>query len=194
MNTESGFSRIDMRDALRRSRGLLWVEGVVLLLGGAASIIFPLAGGKALETLIAVVALVAGGAVLLRCCTGGFQHAGSALATGILSVLLGVALLAWPMEGLEALVLILAAFCLLRGIADLAGVPARSRVAPVLQVLSGIAGVVLAALLLAWFPSDALWAPGMLFGIELLFLSMPVLAVANAVSSRPAAAVDTDSA
>ncbi|MCH2136313.1 MAG: DUF308 domain-containing protein [Phycisphaerales bacterium] len=191
--TQRSDLRIDIRDALRRNRGLLWVEGFALLLGGIAAIIFPVAGGMALETLIAVIALVAGAATLVRCCTGGFEHVGSALATGVLSMALGAALLLWPIEGLEALVLILAAFCLIRGIADVIGSPARSKVAPVLQVISGVAGIVIAALLLIWFPTDALWAPGLLFGIELVFLSLPVLAVANAVSSTPAGAVETSS-
>ena len=185
---------MDIRDALRRNRGLLWFEGFALLVGGVASIIFPLAGGMALETLLGIVALIAGAALLIRGCTGGFEHRGGVLVTGMLSALLGVALLLWPGEGLEAMVLILAAFCLLRGLADLAGIPARSHVAPVLQMISGVVGVILAALLLLWYPNDALWAPGLLFGIELLFLAMPVLAVASAVSVQPARKVDVESA
>ena len=185
---------IDIRDALRQHRGLLWFEGIALLVGGVASIIFPLAGGMALETLLGVIALLAGGATLLRGCLGGCEHCGSVLMTGLLATLLGIALLVWPMEGLEAMVLLLAAFCLLRGIADLAGIPARSQIAPVLQMISGLAGVVLAALLLVWYPYDAMWAPGLLFGIELLFLAMPVLAVASAVSVRPARKVNVEQA
>jgi uncharacterized membrane protein HdeD (DUF308 family) len=58
-------------------------------------------------------------------------------------------------------------------------------------MLSGVVGIVLAGLLMLWYPYDAIWAPGLLFGIELVFLSMPVLAVASAVSVRPAGKVDS---
>ena len=189
-----GESSIDIRDVLRQHRGLLWCEGFTLLLGGIALIIYPLAGGMVLETLLGVIALLVGGASLLRGCLGGCEHRGSVLVTGFLAAVLGVALLVWPLEGLEAMVLLLAAFCLLRGIADLAGIPARSQVAPVLQIISGLAGVVLATLLLVWYPHDVLWVPGLLFGIELMFLAMPVLAVASAVSVRPARRVDVKQA
>jgi uncharacterized membrane protein HdeD (DUF308 family) len=181
----------DIRDTLRRNRGLLWFEGFAMLLGGIACIVFPFAGGMALEMLIAVIALLSGGALFMRACTAGVEHRGSVLLTGLLSVALGAALLLWPMEGLEALVIILAIFCLMRGIADLSGVPARSQIAPVLQMLSGVVGIILAGLLMLWYPYDAIWAPGLLFGIELLFLSMPVLAVASAVSVQPAGKVDS---
>jgi uncharacterized membrane protein HdeD (DUF308 family) len=180
----------DVRDALHRGRGLLWFEGFMLLFVGVLAIVFPVATSFAIETVLGVIALVAGGIMLVRACTSGVEHRGGAVVSGVLMVALGGVLLAWPMDGLEAIVLLIAAFCLIRGISDLAGVPARSKVAPGLQMISGIAGIVLAILLVAWYPGDVAWVPGTLFGIELLFLSMPVLAIANAVSIAPARPVD----
>ena len=186
--------RQDLRSLMRAHRGLLWFEGVLLLVGGLAAIFFPVAAGLAIETVLGVVMLIVGGATLIRGCSRSTEHRGGTLVTGALAGALGVALLAWPMAGLEVLVLLIAGFCLIRGIADLSGVPARSKIAPGLQIVSGVAGIVLAALLLLWFPVDVLWAPGLLLGIELLMMALPVLAVANALSVEPATPVKTRAA
>jgi uncharacterized membrane protein HdeD (DUF308 family) len=176
----------DIREALRRGRAFLWIEGIAMCIAGLFAIAFPLAAGLAIERVLAVIALVVGGISMVRALTGCAEHAASTFGTGLLAVLLGLALLLWPIPGLEAVVLLIAAFCLLRGIADVMGVPARSNIAPGVQIFTGLASVVLGVLLLIWFPTDVLWAPGTLFGIELLFLALPVLAVANAVSVQPA--------
>ena len=178
----------DVREALHRGRAFLWFEGVALVVAGLLAIAFPLAAGLAIERVLAVIAMVIGVIAMLRAGTACAEHAASTFGTGLLTALLGVALLWWPVPGLEAMVLLIAAFCLLRGVADLAGIPARSTIAPGVQIVSGVAGIMLGGLLLIWFPTDVLWAPGMLFGIELLFLSLPVLAVANAVTAAPAGA------
>jgi uncharacterized membrane protein HdeD (DUF308 family) len=192
--THTADRSIDIRTVLHQGRAFLWMEGVLLLLGGVLAIAFPLAAAVAIETVLAVIALVIGGAAMARAAASCAEHARATFGTGVLGVLLGLALLLWPMQGLEVLVLLIAAFCLLRGLADVTGVPARSNIAPGVQIFSGLASVVLGVLLLIWFPADVLWAPGTLFGIELLFLALPVLAVANAVSVQPATAPsDTDS-
>jgi uncharacterized membrane protein HdeD (DUF308 family) len=64
---------------------------------------------------------------------------------------------------------------------DLVGKPSRSSTNAGLQVISGIAGILLGILLLIWYPNDAEWAPGLLFGIQLLFLGFATLAVWNAL-------------
>ena len=161
----------------------------MLLIGGVLAIVFPVCASYAVERVVAVLALAIGACMLVRACSSAVEHRGSVVVSGVLMGALGAVLLAWPLEGLEAIVLLMAAFCLIRGICDLAGVPSRSKIAPGLQMLSGVAGIVLAALLVVWYPGDVTWVPGMLFGIELLFLSLPVLAIANAVTVLPARSV-----
>ena len=90
--------------------------------------------------------------------------------------------------------LTMATFCILRGIMDMAGLPHRSSSTAGLQVFSGICGLVLGILLLLEWPSDAEWAPGLLFGVQLFFLGLGTLAVWNALDHPEVSGVSSEEA
>lgn len=189
--TSIGTTPAQVQELLRQGRGLLLFEGIVCLLGGLFAIMFPVIASEGLELMLGVLAVMLGVLGLLRSVAGGVEHRVSTALSAVLIGVLGVLLLMWPFEGLEALTLLLGIVSLIRGIADLTGFPHRSITSPGLQIISGIAGIVVAAMLFAWYPSDALWAPGLLFGIQLIFFGMMLMSLWSAVSGSVASPPDT---
>ena len=178
---------------LQQGRGLLLIEAIICLAGGALSVLFPVLASEGLEIMLGFICLGLGILSLIRSVMGGVEHRGATAATGVLLGVLGALLLIWPFEGLEALTLLLAAGVFVRGFADCTGVPHRSTIAPGLQIVSGIAGIIVGVLLVLWYPSDALWAPGLLFGIQLIFFGMMLytlwVAVGGVIADPPSLAV-----
>lgn len=185
----------DLRQIMREHRGFFLAEGIIFLIAGFFAVMLPFIASGILAIFIGWVGLVIG--VLLFARGFGLRHAedrGSIIITGLLFVILGLAVLLWPEAGLRGLTLFMAAFCILRGIMDLAGLPHRSSTTSGLQVFSGICGLLLGILLLLWYPNDAEWAPGLLFGIQLLFLGMGTLAIWNALDHPEVAGIPEDRA
>jgi uncharacterized membrane protein HdeD (DUF308 family) len=175
-----------VQELLRQGRGVLLFEAIICLVGGALAILFPVFASEGLELLLGVLCTMLGVLGIIRVIAGGVEHRGATLVTSIVIGVLGVLLLMWPFEGLEAITLVLAVGSLLRGIADVSGIPHRSVMAPGMQMISGIAGILVAVLLFWWYPNDALWAPGLLFGIQLLFFGMMLMTLWN-VACAPVA-------
>jgi uncharacterized membrane protein HdeD (DUF308 family) len=180
-----------VQELLRQGRGLLLFEGVLCLVGGMLAIIFPVIASEGLELMLGVLALMLGVLGLLRSVAGGVEHRLSTACSATLIGALGVLLLVWPFEGLEAITLVIGIVVIIRGLADLFGFPHRSVTSPGLQLISGVAGILVAILLFLWYPSDALWAPGLLFGIQLIFFGMMLMSLWSAVSGEVASPPET---
>jgi uncharacterized membrane protein HdeD (DUF308 family) len=175
-----------VQELLRQGRGVLLFEAVICIVGGAFAIFFPFIASEGLELMLGVLCTMLGVLGIIRVIAGGVEHRGATLATSIVIGVLGVLLLLWPFEGLEAITLVLAIGSLVRGIADLSGFPHRSVMAPGMQITSGVAGIVVGCLLFWWYPGDVLWAPGLLFGIQILFFGMMLMTLWN-ISGAPVA-------
>ncbi|MEE2719815.1 MAG: DUF308 domain-containing protein [Planctomycetota bacterium] len=172
----------DLRQIMRDHRGLFLAEGIVFLLLGALAIMLPLIASGILAYFIGWMALVVGILLFVRGFgLPGSEDRGTVVLTGGLFVVLGLLVVLWPWAALEGLTLCMAFFCILRGVMDVSGIPHRSSSTAGLQVVSGVAGLLLGGLLLLWYPEDAEWAPGLLFGIQLLFMGFGALAVWNAL-------------
>jgi uncharacterized membrane protein HdeD (DUF308 family) len=175
-----------VQELLRQGRGVLLFEAVICIVGGAFAILFPFIASEGLALMLGVLCAMLGVLGIIRVISGGVEHRGATLVTSMMIGALGVLLLMWPFEGLEAITLVLAIASLVRGIADLSGFPHRSVVAPGMQIISGVAGIVVAGLLFWWYPGDVLWAPGLLFGIQLLFFGMMLMTLWN-IAGAPVA-------
>jgi len=181
-----------VQELLRQGRGLLLFEGWVCLVGGLLAILFPVIASEGLELMLGVLAVMLGVLGLLRSVAGGVEHRLSTALSSILIGALGVLLLMWPFEGLEAITLVIGIVSLIRGLADLFGFPHRSVTSPGLQLISGVAGILVAGLLFLWYPSDVMWAPGLLFGIQLIFFGMMLLSLWSAVVGPTASPPETE--
>lgn len=166
--------------SLQQGWRTLAIAGVVVALLGSLAILLPLATGIAITYLV--------GALLVG---GGIVHAGHAftargwrgslwqLALAAVSIGAGLLLFVNPALGLLSLTLLVVAYLLVDGIAELgmslrmAGEPGRAWIA-----VSGALSLVLAGLLWAGFPATAAWAIGLLVGISLVTTGLSMVAVA----------------
>ena len=139
------------------------------------------------------MALVVGVLLLIRGAgVAGSEDRSSITITGVLFLILGLLVILWPSAGLEGLTLFMAAFCIIRGAMDLSGMPSRSSSTTGMQVFFGILEILLGVILLVRYPSDAEWAPGLLFGIQLLIMGICTLAVWNVLNQPEVSGVQPD--
>lgn len=159
-----------------RAMGIAWIAL------GALAIAVPLAASIAIELLVGVLLLLGGigqAAQMFR--VHGWGGRVLALLLGVLYGGAGLVLLAFPLEGLVTLTLVLA-LCLLG--AGLAKGVLAFRLRPEAGwggfLLSGILGVVLGLMLWLGLPSTATWAIGTLVGIDMIFGGLAIWGVVRA--------------
>ncbi|MDG2200135.1 MAG: DUF308 domain-containing protein [Phycisphaerales bacterium] len=185
----------DLRQIMREHRGLFLAEGIIFLILGCAAVVFAIFATYILANFIGWMSLVVGVLLFIRGVgLSSTDDRGSIILTGIMFAILGVVVISWPWAAMEGLTLFMAAFCILRGVMDVVGLPHRSSSTAGLQVFSGLCGIALGILLLLWFPYDAAWAPGLLFGIQLFFLGMGTLAIWNALDHPEVSGIPEDRA
>lgn len=164
-----GWSGTDVDEA-KESPGSLFALGVVMIMLGAAAVLFPLTATLATELVIGGVLLVAGifqsvVAFRQRRWRGFFF----ALVSGLLAVAVGVLLLLFPLAGILSLTLIVAAFFLLQGIFRIAhALRERPRPGFGWLLFSGVLSTALGALIFLQWPAAATWLLGLLVGLDLL--------------------------
>ena len=166
------------------------VGGVLIALLGLLALLAPFLTGIALSVLL-------GGALVV----GALVHLAAAFSVGsatgviwqvILGVVYGVAgisLLTNPIFGLATLTLLVIGFLVAEGVVQLVWAVAGSAGSRLGVGLSGIVSLLLAGLLWSGFPSTALWAIGVLFGVDLLVTGGAM--VVHGRSQRAVAVVET---
>lgn len=161
------------------TRPLAIAGGVVGLLGILA-ITFPVATGLSITFLLGALLVLSGvvhgaHAFTVRGWSGSLWQ----VTLGVVSVLAGVLLLVNPLVGLASLTLLVIAYLLVDGIAELlvslrmGGEEGRNWIAA-----SGVVSLALAALLWVGFPATAAWAIGLLVGASLLVTGISMVMVA----------------
>jgi len=165
-------------------RTLALAGGIVGLIGILA-MAFPLVTGLSLSLAIGAL-LVVGGIVhgVHAFSARGWRGSLWQIALAVVSVVAGIAVLAAPAVALITLTIALVAYLVVDGIAELAMAmrmpSSRGRTA---VAISGVVGLVLAALLWVGFPGTAAWAIGLLVGANLLVTGISMITVAMA--ARP---------
>lgn len=157
----------------------LAIAGGLITLLGLFAMLLPFAVGVAITYIVGAL-LVAGGLVHAGAVTaGGLRDSLWQLTLAAVTVGAGIILLVNPSLGLLSLTILVIAYLFVDGIAELgmslrmSGEPGRGWIAA-----SGALSFVLAGLLWAGFPSDAVWAIGMLVGISLFMTGLSMVAVA----------------
>ena len=179
----------EVQSAVSRSLHEHWVlylvEGIVLVVLGAAAIIVPPLATLAVTILIGWLFLISGAVGLYT--TIMMRHAPGfwwSLISAILGIAVGFLLLAMPLSGVFSLTLLLVAFFIIEGVASIMFSLEHKR------ELSGRWGWMLFSgivdLILAGLPSAAAWAIGLLVGINMVFGGSALIAMA--LHARTAAA------
>jgi uncharacterized membrane protein HdeD (DUF308 family) len=177
MASEQPFSSTDVRSAVSRAIhqhwGLFLSEGIVLILLGTFAVLIPEVASVAATVVFGWILLISGVVGLIAT----FRAQGSpgfvwSLISAILAIAAGVVLLSMPVRGALTLTAVLIAFLLVEGLATVLFAlehrkGSSGRWSWVLT--SGIVDLVLGLMLLAGLPGTAVWALGLLIGINMIF-------------------------
>ncbi len=170
----------EVREGLARGWKGLMTVGVVAILIGCIAILVPAVAAVGTAIFIGIILLIAG--VFLVAAAFSAHTIGSVvlrLIWAILTVLVGVWLIAEPHNGTLTLTLILGIYFLFMGLTRIAvAFAGRGQPGAGLVGLSGFAGLLIGILVLAKFPSSADWAIGLLVGIDLIFAGWTLTSVA----------------
>ncbi|NQT22709.1 MAG: HdeD family acid-resistance protein [Candidatus Omnitrophica bacterium] len=174
-----------MSDIMRQTKGWFLGAGIILIILGAVAISVPLAVSIAVEILFGWIFVLSGVVTII--------HSFRALNSGkcILRLLIGIAYLAigimflmHPMQGVLTLTLLLAILFAFQGITQVA-VALRLRPLPNWgwMLVSGIAALILAAIIFSGYPGNVAWILGLLVGINLIFSGWTMLMLSSAVDT-----------
>ena len=156
--------------ALRKEWWWFLLLGLLLIVSGSIAISYAFLASVAVITLFGFLLVLGGIAqVVAAFWIGRWSGFAISLLAGILYIVVGGLTVARPVEGLEALTLLIGAFLLVGGIF-------RSVAAMTLRLhhwgwllLNGLITVLLGLMILADWPESSLWVIGLFVGIDILF-------------------------
>jgi uncharacterized membrane protein HdeD (DUF308 family) len=177
--------------AIHEHWGLFLTEGIILVILGIAAIALPPIATLAFTIIIGWVFLISGVVGLFT--TFWARHVPGfwwSLISAIIGIAAGVVLLLWPITGTLSLTLLLIAFFFIEGIVSIMyAIEHRNQLTGRWgwMLVSGIIDLILAGIIFAGLPETAVWALGLLVGINMLFGGAALIAMALA-ARRPASA------
>jgi uncharacterized membrane protein HdeD (DUF308 family) len=176
---------------------LFLVEGIILVILGLAAIVIPPLATLAVTILLGWLFLISGVTGLIT--TVWMRHAPGfwwSLISAILAIAAGISLLLWPLLGILSLTSLLIAFFVIEGVASIMFALEHKREISGRwgwMLVSGIADLILAVIILAGLPSTAAWAVGLLVGINMLFGGSALIAMAmHARANDPRSTAQTN--
>jgi uncharacterized membrane protein HdeD (DUF308 family) len=190
MSTQS-IARNDAERGITETIRTYWVvflvQGIIIIVLGAAAIVWPQISTIAVDLFVGWMFLLSGltGLVtmFLASSLGGFLWS---LLTAALSLFVGMLLIWHPVEGAVTLTLVLIAFFITEGIFQIVGAIQHRAAFPNSWgwlLMSGIADLVLAGMLISGWPSTAVWALGLIVGLNLITSGLAIVMMASAARS-----------
>lgn len=181
--------RAQLGAAVQRHWLLFLCEGIALLLLGFLAVVAPAIASVAATVFFGWILLLSGVIGLLTTFRArqvpGFTWS---LLSALLGVIAGALLLWWPLQGVLSLTAVLIAFLLVEGVVSImyalehrSGLSGRWG----WMLASGFLDVFLGGILLLGLPGTALWALGLLIGINMLFGGWALILMA--LHARPSA-------
>lgn len=166
---------------------VFFIEGILLIILGFLAIILPVWFTFGTELFIGALLLVSGIVQTYKLLTASKQEKGYwwLLVNAVLNIIVGILFLVYPLGGVLTLTLLLAFYFVLEGIAKLfLGFEIKPNQGWGWVIVSGIASLVLAAIIFSGWPGTALWVIGLLLGINLLFLGASLIALSYGSNDR----------
>jgi uncharacterized membrane protein HdeD (DUF308 family) len=157
-------------------------EGIILVILGLAAIVIPPIATLAVEILFGWLFLISGIVGLIT--TFRMRQAPGfwwSLVSAILGIAVGIVLLLWPLSGVLSLTLVLIVYFLIEGVASIMFALEHKRELSGRwgwMLASGIIDLIMAAIIFAGLPGTAVWAIGMLVGINMVFGGSALIAMA----------------
>src|SRR6202795_899434 len=174
----------DMSAAVREHWKAFLFEGILLVVLGLAAMILPPLASLAVTIFLGWMFLISGAAGLAMTFWArqmpGFWWS---LFSAALAVLAGLILIARPMQGVLTLTIVVGAYFLAEGVATIMyALEHRRELSERWSwlLVAGLMDLLIAAVIIAGLPGSALWAVGLLVGINLLFGGATLIGVALA--------------
>ncbi len=160
------------------------IEGIVLILLGIGAVLVPVLASLAvaifLGWLFLIGGVVGGITALARPKAPGFWWA---LLSSVVTIVAGLLLIGWPLRGVISLTVVLAAYLVIEGIASMAfALSHRGHIARGWGWLffNGIIDLIMAGIIIWLLPVAALWALGLIIGIDFVFGGSSLIGMAFA--------------
>ncbi|KJZ19792.1 HdeD family acid-resistance protein [Loktanella sp. S4079] len=173
-------------EALFKLRREFRNAGYVLIALGALAILFPLFFSIAAKVLLGWLFLLTGAALLYHAFQA--KHWESALWSGAIAVMhlaLGVYLAFFALTGLIGLTILLGGALLIQGMLETyIARQHRGRAGARWLVANGVITLLLGVLLIVGLPGTALWAIGVMLGVNFLTTGLALVILANHVSDQ----------
>lgn len=148
---------------------LIFIMGIVMVIGGVYTLFHPLAALTALALVLGIVFIVVGAGYLAAYFSGG--HTGWYLAVGLLDIFVGIILVSYLRQTMLALLFMFAFWCIFSGVLQIAaGIQLKKSSMPNLwlwSLFAGIIGIVVGFWIL-FTPLSGIVALTILLGIYLL--------------------------
>lgn len=169
-------------DALSAHWKLLIFQGIVMIILGMFAFALPVAATIAVDVYVGCLLLVSGIVGLVAVfSTKNMPAFLWSLVTAALSVAVGALLIWKPVEGALSLTLLLTAFFIVEGVFQTVAALSHREVIPHSWgwlLASGIADLVLAAIIISGWPGTVDWTLGLLAGVSLLTSGLAIVMVA----------------
>src|ERR1700756_4580456 len=172
----------EVREAVRRHWVLFLVQGLVMLVLGLLALARPMIATLAVEIFAGWLFLVGGIVGLAGVFTArkmpGFVWG---LIRAAMAILVGILLLWRPLAGVLTLTLLLAAFFAAEGVAQIIASLSQRAALPGAWgwvLVSGVIGLILAAIIISGWPGTAAWVLGLLVGVNLLMSGVALVTTA----------------
>jgi uncharacterized membrane protein HdeD (DUF308 family) len=182
MTNQSINSSVSMAGVASEHRGWFVFLGIALIVIGMVAIAFPFVATIAAKTVIGWLFLIGGVIQVVHAfSTQKWSAFLFELIVGVLYVLAGGWMAFFPFAGIITLTIFLAVFFVIEGVIEIAmGFRVRPAAGWVWLLVSGIIAIAAGLLILAGLPSTAVWAIGLLVGINLIFSGISYLTLATA--------------
>ncbi len=175
-----------LKDALKTHWKLFLFQGVVMVILGILAVAWPAVATLAVDIYIGWLFLISGTVGLVAMFSARDVPAFLwTLLTAALAMAVGVLLIWKPAEGAESLTIVLTAFFIAEGVFQIAGSFAYRDAMPGSwgwMLASGISDLILAGVLIMYWPVSAAWALGLLVGVNLITSGVAI--VVTAIEAR----------
>lgn len=166
------------------SPALRWLTAALLFAAAGLSIALPFVSATLLTIAVGAVAAVAGVSQILRLTgEGDVKSKVFRLLSGLLYVGGGIWVLAFPIDSEVSLTLFVGFLLAFEGVMELAASASAQGGARGLVLIDGIVTAILGVMLIAEWPSDSIWAIGLLFGIGMAFSAINLISAPNQPAS-----------
>lgn len=158
-------------DGIKENAKLAVISGVILIIAGTFAVMSPLVVGLSITIMVGVSLVIGGvGQCFLALKSGAFGRGLLTLVVGAMMVIAGVFMMTQPVAGLASITLLLVAYLVAAGLAELlVALQLRPADGWGLMLFNGIVTLLLGVMLWRQFPLSGAWAIGVLFGIKMIF-------------------------